>query len=229
MLSLRLSLSNCLLTANSAENFGGAVSSSGNLAVDNCAFVFNTALNQFGGALYLTGTTVIRNTTVVSNACFWDGGGIYNSGDLTVLHSTIVGNRCYHDANDAYGGGLKGSASVGGTIIAGNASPSIAKDVHGSFTSLGFNLIGQSNGSSGWGSLGDQIGTTASPINPELYPLGNYGGPTPTMPPILFSPVRILALTRTKGGGHEHLTIRPCRMLRLGMARTSAQPNVPQT
>jgi hypothetical protein len=187
--SASLSLSNCLFTANFADKFGGAVSSSGNLAVENCAFVYNTALNQFGGALYLTGTTVIRNTTIVSNACFWDGGGIYNSGDLTVLHCTIVGNRCTHDANDAYGGGLKGSASVGGTIIAGNTSPSIAKDVHGSFTSLGFNLIGQSNGSSGWGSLGDQIGTTANPINPELYPFGNYGGPTPTTPPIPFSPV----------------------------------------
>ena len=50
----------------------------------------------------------------------------------------------------------------------------------GTFTSLGNNLIGETDGSSGWvGS--DLTGTVAAPLNPLLAPLGNYGGPTQTM------------------------------------------------
>ena len=50
----------------------------------------------------------------------------------------------------------------------------------GTFTSQGHNLIGETDGSSGWvGS--DLTGTVAQPLNPLLAPLGNYGGPTQTM------------------------------------------------
>ena len=45
---------------------------------------------------------------------------------------------------------------------------------------LGNNLIGKTDGSSGWVSS-DLTGTIASPLNPLLAPLGNYGGPTQTM------------------------------------------------
>ena len=48
------------------------------------------------------------------------------------------------------------------------------------FVSQGYNLIGETDGSSGWvGS--DLTGTIASPLNPMLAPLGTYGGPTQTM------------------------------------------------
>ncbi len=54
-------------------------------------------------------------------------------------------------------------------------------------TSLGNNLIGETDGSSGWvGS--DLTGTIAQPLNPMLAPLGNYGGPTQTMALLRGSP-----------------------------------------
>ncbi len=50
----------------------------------------------------------------------------------------------------------------------------------GAFTSRGNNLIGETDGSSGWvGS--DLTGTIASPLDPLLAPLADYGGPTQTM------------------------------------------------
>ena len=53
-------------------------------------------------------------------------------------------------------------------------------DSIGTFVSQGNNLIGKTDGSSGWvGS--DLTGTIATPLNPLLAPLGNYGGPTQTM------------------------------------------------
>ena len=50
----------------------------------------------------------------------------------------------------------------------------------GAFTSQGHNLIGETDGSSGWVSS-DLTGTIARPLNPLLAPLGNNGGPTQTM------------------------------------------------
>src|SRR5262249_34961169 len=49
-------------------------------------------------------------------------------------------------------------------------------DVSGAFVSGGYNLIGVTNDSTGFGDVGDQLNA-----NPLLGPLGNYGGPTPTM------------------------------------------------
>jgi hypothetical protein len=56
--------------------------------------------------------------------------------------------------------------------------------VAGEVTSEGFNLIGAADGSSGWIIIGigaDLTGTTASPLDPQLGPLYNNGGPTSTM------------------------------------------------
>jgi len=187
-----LSVSNCLLTSNTAHYGGGAIYSPGNLMVEHCAFVGNTASSLEGGALNIDGgTAVVKNTTIVSNACGLDGGGISKSGggSLTVLQCTIVANRSLSpSAIDEYVGGVSGSFSVGGSIIAGNFSASTVKDVGGIFVSLGYNLIGQTNGSAGWGAVGDQLGTSGNPINPMLLPLGMHGGLTPTMPPAPGSP-----------------------------------------
>jgi fibronectin-binding autotransporter adhesin len=47
-------------------------------------------------------------------------------------------------------------------------------------TSKGFNLIGKTNGSTGW-LASDIKGTIASPIDPLLGALASNGGPTQTM------------------------------------------------
>ena len=64
--------------------------------------------------------------------------------------------------------------------MAGNTAATSGPDALGTFASQGNNLIGKTDGSSGWvGS--DLTGTIAQPLNPLLAPLGNYGGPTQTM------------------------------------------------
>src|SRR6185295_17396641 len=65
-------------------------------------------------------------------------------------------------------------------IIAGNTATTSAPDARGTFTSRGHNLIGDGSGSSGFTGTGDQVGTSALPINALLAPLGNNGGPTQT-------------------------------------------------
>src|SRR5207244_1350030 len=81
---------------------------------------------------------------------------------------------------------FSGTPTFINTIIAGNTASNRGPDVGGtannpqSVTSSGNNLIGKTDGSTGWiGS--DLTGTIASPLNPLLSSLGNYGGPTQTL------------------------------------------------
>ena len=113
------------------------------------------------------------------------GGGIYNVGNLTVSTSTLNNNSA-NAGNGATGGGVysstSGSTNVRDTIIAGNKSANgIGPDVSGSFTSNGYNLIGDSTGSTGFGAIGDIVGTGDNPIDPRLAPLDFNGGSTQTL------------------------------------------------
>src|SRR5262249_60331773 len=102
-------------------------------------------------------------------------------------------------AANRFGGGilrLSGTVTTRNTIVAGNIS-SDAPDVSGSLTSEGHNLIGNGTGGSGFADS-DMVGTSADPIDPQLEPLGDYGGPTPTMRPLPTSP-RVEACDNHRG------------------------------
>lgn len=165
---------------------GGAIGNGGTLTLTNCTLVGNHADTSFagGGAIFngSLGTLTLNNCTLTGNHAFGSGGGaIGNIGTLTVTNCTLTGNS----ADGASGGAIfnSGTASIGNSIVAGNgASGGSGPDLFGSFTSPGYNLIGDGTDASGFtsGTNGDQVGTTASPIDPKLFPLGDYGGPTPT-------------------------------------------------
>ena len=98
-------------------------------------------------------TTTLTNCTVAANSAV-NGGGILQRG---FQH----GHPRRHDCGREHG-------QHGGP------------DAFGTFISQGNNLIGETDGSSGWvGS--DLTGTIAQPLDAMLAPLGNYGGPTETM------------------------------------------------
>jgi hypothetical protein len=136
------------------------------------------------GTLTVTSSTISGNSVVHSNNSTGNGGGIANISNsvLTVTSSTVSNNS----ASDNGGGILNSAstASVRSSIVAGNTSTS-DPDVSGQFTSQGHNLVGASDGTNGFanGVNGDIVGTIASPVDPQLLPLGNYGGPTQTQLP----------------------------------------------
>ena len=70
--------------------------------------------------------------------------------------------------------------------MAGNSAPT-GPDVYGTFSSDGYNLIGEIDGSSGFG-VSDLMGTVAMPLNPQLGPLANNGGATQTLALLAGSP-----------------------------------------
>ena len=192
-----LVLSNCLISGNStifnasAGGSGGGIFANGTLTVIGCTVSGNYAYENGGGIRTGTAATLI-NCTIAGNADgagSIGGGGIFQTGGtLAITNCTISNNG--HSSGSLGGGGIcksNGTATVRNTVIAGNVSGSTGPDCYGAFTSAGFNLIGKIDGSTGWGALGDQIGTVASPINALLGPLQDNGASTPTMAPLLFS------------------------------------------
>jgi CSLREA domain-containing protein len=152
-------LADCTVSGNSASYGGGGVSNYGSLALTNCTVSGNSTSRSGGGvstgsSYYRGAITTLTNCTVSGNSSASIAGGVFNS--------------------------FTGSAlSLGNTIVAGNTA-AFVPDSSGVFTSQGNNLIGKTDGSSGWvGS--DLTGTIGRPLDPVLAPLGNYGGPTLTM------------------------------------------------
>lgn len=128
----------------------------GTIEISNSTFSGNSA-NRFGVAYSSTGRVVVRNSTIVGN----NGGGLYKPGSATMtLANTIVAGNGSYDLNLAAGT----IATNGGNLIGRN-------------TSAGGNFVqGTPNANN------DYVGTAASQINPQLAPLGIYGGTTPTFP-----------------------------------------------
>jgi hypothetical protein len=166
------------------NGFGGGISNNGGAIITDSTISGNTGL-QGGGINNAGGLTVVNSTISNNNAPFGGGdrggGGIFNSGTVSLTNSTVSGN----DVGTSTGGGIQqsgsGVARLKNSIVAGNTGKS-GPDIFGTVTSDGHNVVGVSDGSAGLtnGANGDAVGTAASPVDPMLAPLGNYGGPTRT-------------------------------------------------
>ena len=129
-----LSLEQCHLVHNVAEQVGGGVESSGNgatLIMRDCHVLFNMARNIHGGGLaivkgvFAANTTAeLINTNVAGNFAPL-AGGIFSSGSLTVHGSHLVDNTS-PGLNNFSGTALynTGYAVLFGTIVAENIAPS---------------------------------------------------------------------------------------------------------
>ncbi len=192
-------LTECTVSGNTAtsESGGGLFTLRGTIALTNCTVTGNSSLGERGGGVNnYDGRATLTNCTISGNSALVNGGGINNyEGNTTVINCTVSGNTC----TDGGGGGIDnmfyGTLTMGNTIVAGNTAatgPDAYFPTSGAFhelifTSLGNNLIGKTDGSSGWiGS--DLTGTIASPLNPLLAPLADFGGPTQTMALLSGSP-----------------------------------------
>ena len=174
---------------------GGIYNFSCSVEVNNSSISCNTWLLCNGGGIYNIGILNVNNSTISGNKTSGmyrgNGGGIYNSyrGISTIVFSTITLNQAtngggvYQDSVPPTSTSQAGSFSVRNTIIASNLNSDggVNPDVSGTFTSNGYNLIGDSTGSTGFGTTGDIVGTSDNPIDPRLAPLDFNGGSTQTI------------------------------------------------
>ena len=180
-----LTLTNSTVSGNTA-GLGGGIFDNHTVTLRNSTVSGNNTTSS-GGGIFCNGCTLTLTSSTVSGnnggAGNNGGGGIFSGqGTVTLTNSTVSGNT-----SAGSGGGINigsGSASLKNTIIAGNTAVGSAPDLTstGSFTSQGYNLIGKSDGSQGFVNNvnNDQVGTSATPLDPKLGPLQNNGGPTST-------------------------------------------------
>ncbi len=176
-----------------AEGTGGGVYMvGGSLVVTDSTFTANRATGGMGsstflldrggaggqgsgGGIYvLAGTVVVTDSTFAANQATGGMGG--------------MGRRGPGPSGAGLGAGLAAAATttLRNTIIAANSANPFP-DVNGTLVSLGHNLIGDGTGGHGF-AASDLVGTTGAPIDPQLEPLGDYGGPTQTLRPLPTSP-----------------------------------------
>jgi predicted outer membrane repeat protein len=101
-----VTVTDCVIEGNQADNFGGGIYSSGTLKVIRSTIRFNTA--RYGGGLDLDGPATVRDSTVHGNHADEDGGGIRNNAlSMYVVNSTVSQNTA-----DTNGGGIVNAATV---------------------------------------------------------------------------------------------------------------------
>jgi hypothetical protein len=183
---------------NSSTLSGGAIAQFlGEMTVGGSTIAGNTAGSNGGGIAVTGGHLDLANSTLSGNVG-QAGGGIYyaQTGSavpvLEVTSATITLNTTTGTFN--LGGGIEINISSGparallrNAIIAGNQAALRGPDVDGPALSLGYNLVGQTDGSTGWVPT-DLQGTSANPLDPMLGPLQDNGGPTSTHALLVGSP-----------------------------------------
>ncbi len=166
---------------------GGGIYTRAFTTIINSTISGNTT-NNYGGGLFNDGSasSVLRNVTVSNNTADLDenntgnGGGIYDRSPTTIfLRNTIVAGNFDNSTSIPVVNLTPGlSAQV--------AVPTIHPDCSengGSIVSEDYNLIGDETGcasAASWNLSTDLVGTSASPIPPQLDPLADNGGPTRT-------------------------------------------------
>ena len=186
----KLTLRDSTFSNNTAEKNGGGVilgvdgyNDGFRHTIENSTFSGNSA--GHGGGVYNVGELTVRNSTFHSNAAtIGSGGGLNtNGGHDYVGYTTIESSTFSGNTAERQGGGLYNPYSdehrhlaVRATIVAGNTAPQ-GPDVRGQATSDGYNLIGDTSGSTGFNP------TDLQNVDPVLDPEGpqDNGGPTRTI------------------------------------------------
>lgn len=178
----------------------GGLGSFGVLRINQSLFYNNHGFG--GGAIDANNFTLIVNSTLSGNKAEYRGGGIeFGSASypvyLDLSNVTITGNHANLNNQFSSGGGggisswdVNDQVFMRNSIVAGNVDEGIktqgtvffSPDCVGSFTSDGYNLIGNDSNCDGFanGSNHDKVGTNNAPLDPKLGPLAKNGGYTNT-------------------------------------------------
>ncbi|MCQ3937288.1 MAG: hypothetical protein DPW18_09600 [Chloroflexi bacterium] len=203
-----LTLNNSIVSGNVSEWMGGGVYNSGTLTINNTTISGNSGGNPCcsggggGGGISSYGTATINNSTIGNNKLLgsFQGSGIFVHGTVTLNNSTVSGNTGKDGSgiytftgtvilnnstitkNESRGVLITaGNLILQNTVIAGNGAGGDCyknSSYNGSVTSQGYNLIGNGTYCLFTPAVGDQVGTSANPIDPKLTPLQDNGGPT---------------------------------------------------
>jgi len=178
-------------------NSGGGILNQGTLTLSNCVVVNNQAVqagdSSGGGIENNNGALTIHNSTISSNSASSYGGGIdsYNSSTMTINQSTVAGNSAGNQGGGIYSG--NSTLTLNHSTLTANSASNSGGGINNSSTFNLYNSIVAGNDAPAGPDInntGTLIPTGVNLTNgiPLLAPLGDYGGPTPTMPALPGSP-----------------------------------------
>lgn len=199
----------CRISGNEGGDFGaGGIYNLGSMTIVGCTIGFNSAESNIpgrgGGGILNYGSCSIRNTSVVGNSAgFGPGGGVDNKGEMTLYNCTLGSNfskQGWAIRNEGtialnhstvsgypfdYGVRPNALSNSGGLTLINSivaaASSYAGPDIHnqgGAINLDGSNFVGDPTDS------GLVAGSALLTGDPMLATLGDYGGATPTMPPL---------------------------------------------
>ena len=173
------------ISGNTAGDYGGGIRNVGTVTVVNSTISGNTANanGDAGGGIDTEGMTTVINSTISGNSVpsgSHNGGGMWIGAGATIVNSTITNNSVGSGSNNAGGILPGGNVTIRNSIVAANVNNTTTPDVISDFNSVGNNLIGNVANSNDFDQTGDQTGTGAAPLNPQLGALAANGGPTKT-------------------------------------------------
>lgn len=168
---------------NGGAGAGGGIFNAAQLVATNCTIALNLAAGAIdhnlngqnstagaalgGGVFNASGaTSVFMNLTIASNSCSAPGTNFF----LTVCSNGMTAGFQIANTN--------GTFSLHNTIIAYSGTNS---DAYGPITDVGYNICSD-------GSANLDSGSSYNHTDPQLAPLGNYGGPTLCMALLPSSP-----------------------------------------
>jgi CSLREA domain-containing protein len=164
--------------------WGGGIYGFGDIIVTGCT-VSNNVSARGGGLLFQSGLFKIFNSTVSGNSSPTAAGiGLATLSPVFLTNSTITSNT----GSEAVDTGTSAQAILRNTIVAANDPAKADVKSNENFISNGHNLIGNRGSAPGFGGPGDLVGTSGSPINPQLGALADNGGPTRTHALLPISP-----------------------------------------
>ena len=199
-----LTVADTTVSDNSATRSGGGIFSNYGMVTINNSTVSGNSADFDGGGIHLYGLGIlpsggfdppVRNSLTLTNSTIsGNSSGISFSGlsspDLTLINSTITGNTRLGVYANGYFDPV--SLTVRNSIVAGNGGnegiPSdlitgdYVNNVYGTSGTTGtinHSLIGNADQVTVTGT-GNLTGTAANPLDPELGPLTDNGGPTLT-------------------------------------------------
>ncbi len=181
-------LTACVIRNNRSGYNGGGLYNQGSLYFNRCALLFNTADSSGGAIANVKGYVEMLNSTISANHAKVRGGGIYNLslGSIPVPEVRLSFCTVTQNLADGEGGGIANTFDMytdtsrvilGSSIVAENQAGNYGVDMFRDLSSrciissVGFNLIGNSDSSGILAVTGDIMGNTNSEINPNLRPL----------------------------------------------------------
>jgi predicted outer membrane repeat protein len=204
------------------DAFGGGISAIGTRLTLLRSTVSGNSVDSItdgaGGGIFVGGNETLAsftNSTIsgntVSGANTGRGGGLAVSGNNSrayLVNATVTQNGASHNGGGVFNYGGSAAVVLRNSIVAGNSVGGNLNDCFGTIGSQDYNLVGVCDPPDCTfpSLLGDHVGNTGSPIDPQLDPAGlqNNGGATETIAlcTAVGTPAGCTAASPAKDGGN---------------------------